>query len=80
MVKPISCAPTNSFCDTHEYKIEFTDGTHKKYQVNIIAKNMYTQVDSEGNQYLLLQEIQITEVTAAQFQYWKEWFVAQMGC
>jgi len=55
--KPIGCAHTNPLFDTREYKIEFTDGTREKYQANIIAENMYAQVDSEGNQYLLLQEI-----------------------
>ena len=55
--EPIGRAHANPLFDTREYKIEFTDGTREKYQVNIIAKNMYAQVDSEGNQYLLLQEI-----------------------
>ena len=29
----------------------------KKYQANIIAENMYAQVDEEGCQYLVLKEI-----------------------
>jgi hypothetical protein len=33
------------------------NGTHEKYQANMIAENMFAQVDSEGNQFLLLQEI-----------------------
>ena len=33
------------------------DGSWEKYQVNIIAENMFAQVDSKGNQYLLLKEI-----------------------
>ena len=40
-----------------EYEVEFTDGTREKYQANVIAENMYAQVDDEGLQYLLLQEI-----------------------
>ena len=28
---------TNTFFDTHEYGIEFTDGTQDKYAANIIA-------------------------------------------
>ena len=55
--KPIGRAHTNPLFDTREYEIKFTDGTREKYQANIIAENMYAQVDSEGNQYLLLQEI-----------------------
>jgi Reverse transcriptase (RNA-dependent DNA polymerase) len=53
----IGRAHANPLFDTREYEVEFTDGTHEKYQANIIAENMYAQVDSEGNQYLMLQEI-----------------------
>jgi hypothetical protein len=45
------------FNTTREYEIKFKDGTHEKYQANVIAVNMFAQVDSEGNQFLLLQEI-----------------------
>jgi hypothetical protein len=55
--EPIGRAHANPLFDTREYEIEFTDGTYDRYQANIIAENMYAQVDSEGNQYLLLQEI-----------------------
>jgi hypothetical protein len=55
--EPIGHAHANPLFDTNEYEIEFTDGTREKYQVNIIAKNMLAQVDSEGNQHLLLKEI-----------------------
>jgi hypothetical protein len=30
---------------------------HEKYQANVIAKNMYAQVDDKGNKFLLLKEI-----------------------
>jgi hypothetical protein len=55
--EPIGRAHANPLFDTCKYKIEFTDGTHERYQANIIAENMYAQVHSEGNQYLLLHEI-----------------------
>jgi hypothetical protein len=50
-------AHANPLFDTREYDIEFTNGTVEKYQANLIAENMYAQVDEEGRQYLLLQEI-----------------------
>jgi hypothetical protein len=53
----IGRAHPNPLFDTREYEVEFTDGTREKYQANIIAENMFAQVDDEGNQYLLLQEI-----------------------
>jgi hypothetical protein len=37
--------------------VEFPDGQVAEYSVNVIAENMYTQCDTEGNQYLLLDEI-----------------------
>jgi hypothetical protein len=47
----------NPILDTHTYEVEFPDGQVTEYSVNIIAENMYTQCDTEGNQYLLLDEI-----------------------
>jgi hypothetical protein len=55
--EPIDRAHANPLFDTREYKIEFTDGTREKYQANVIAENMFAQVDNEGIQFLLLQEI-----------------------
>jgi hypothetical protein len=55
--EPICRAHANPLFNTHEYEIEFTDGTNEKYQANVIAENMFAQINSEGNQYLLLQEI-----------------------
>jgi hypothetical protein len=51
--EPIGCAHANPLFDTREYKIEFADGTRDKYQVNVIAENMFAQIDIEGNQFLL---------------------------
>jgi hypothetical protein len=53
----IGRAHANPLFDTREYEIEFTNGMHEKYQANIIAENMYAQVDNEGFQYLMLKEI-----------------------
>jgi hypothetical protein len=38
----------NPLFGTHEYDVEFTDRLHEQYQVNVIAENMYAQVDDEG--------------------------------
>jgi hypothetical protein len=55
--KPIGCAHLNPLFDTHEYVVEFTDGSTESYFANIIAGYIYTKVDSVGNQYQLLSEI-----------------------
>ena len=36
--KPVGHAHSNPLFDTHEYKIEFTDGMIKKYQANILLR------------------------------------------
>ena len=55
--KPVGCAHDNHLFDTHEYEVEFTDGTCEKDQANVIAKNMFAHVDNEGRQYALLKVI-----------------------
>jgi hypothetical protein len=41
-----------------EYDVEFMGGmTEKKCAANVIANNMYAQVDDEGNMFQLLLEI-----------------------
>lgn len=52
--KPIECVYNNPLFDMREYEIEFTDGTHEKYQANVIAENTFVQVDNEGNEFLPL--------------------------
>ncbi|KAI2489216.1 Reverse transcriptase (RNA-dependent DNA polymerase) [Fragilaria crotonensis] len=54
---PIGHAHANPLFDTREYVVEFTDGSTENYFANVIAENMFSQIDSEGNQYQLLKEI-----------------------
>jgi hypothetical protein len=53
----IGRAHSNPLFDTREYVVEFTDGTEENYFANVIAENMFSQVDNEGRQYLLMEEI-----------------------
>ena len=55
--EPLGRAHTNPLFDTREYIVEFTDGTTQNYFANVIAENMYSQIDADGHQYQLLQEI-----------------------
>ena len=41
----------NPMHDTRKYQIEFADGTNAEYQANLIAENLYFQIDDEGKQY-----------------------------
>jgi hypothetical protein len=39
------------------YQVEFNDGSRHDYTANTIAEAMYSEVDDEGNKYLLLNSI-----------------------
>jgi hypothetical protein len=47
----------NPLLDTSEYIIEYDDGTADRMFANSIAENIYAQVDEEGRQFIILQEI-----------------------
>ena len=41
--------------DPREYDLEYDDWTHDRYFSNIIYENLYSQVDSEEHQFLVLE-------------------------
>ena len=47
----------NPMMDKRKYELEYDDGTHDWYFANVIAENLYSQIDSEGHQFLVLEEI-----------------------
>jgi hypothetical protein len=47
----------NPILDTREYEVEFPDGAVDTFMANLIAENMYSQVDANGCLYALLSEI-----------------------
>ena len=48
---------SNPYLDTSLYEIEFNDGHVKSYAANLIAENIYEQLDDVGNKYHLIDEI-----------------------
>ena len=54
---PIGTANDNPILDTRIYEVEFPDGHEASLAANIIAENLYAQVDIEGNRHVLFQEI-----------------------
>jgi len=54
---PIGRRNVNPILDTREYVVEFPDGATDVYTANIIAENLYSQVDVEGNSYSIMSEI-----------------------
>ena len=47
-------AHQNPILDTRMYVVEFPDGEVSEYAANVIAENMYSQCDVDGNQFVLL--------------------------
>jgi len=54
---PVGRSNPNPILDTRVYQVTFPDGDTAEYSANIIAENLYSQVDGEGRQYLLLENI-----------------------
>jgi hypothetical protein len=54
---PTGVARANPILDTRIYNVQFPDGHTECYAANIIAENIYAQIDEEGNRVLLLGEI-----------------------
>jgi hypothetical protein len=43
--------------DSHVYKVEFLDGEQQQVSYNLLAAHLLSQVNEEGNQYQLFNEI-----------------------
>ena len=43
--------------DSRQYELRLPDGTTEEYYANIIAENLFSQVPTEGRQYVLMKEI-----------------------
>jgi hypothetical protein len=54
---PLGVRHSNPILDTREYQVEFPDGSTATYTANVIAENLYSQVDEEGCHFAILQEI-----------------------
>ena len=54
---PIGTANNNPILDTRIYDIEFQDGHTEAISANIIAENLFSQIDEEGRRYAILDQI-----------------------
>ena len=54
---PIGMASKNSILDTRVYEIEFQGGFRQTVAANIIAENLFAQVDQEGIRHKLIDMI-----------------------
>jgi len=51
--RPIGIRNANPILDTREYDVLFPDGITQSYSANVIAENLYSQVDTEGRSFSL---------------------------
>ena len=49
-------ANENPLLDMRECSVEFKDGISESLSANIIAQNLYSQIDEEGNRHIPLEE------------------------
>ncbi len=54
---PVGHANDNPILDTRSYIVNFNDGDQTELTANMIAESLYLQCVTEGNQYVLLDEI-----------------------
>jgi hypothetical protein len=55
--RPIGLRNANPILDTRQYEVEFPDGSTDAFTANIIAENLYSQIDNEGRSYAIIKEI-----------------------
>jgi len=56
-VRPMGTANDNPLLDTREYEVEFLDGHVESMSANLMAQHLFSQVDKEGHQHVLLDDI-----------------------
>jgi hypothetical protein len=67
---PIGRSHINPMLDTRVYNVQFNDRHIEEYAANTIAENIYSQLDTNGERYLVFQEIidHIKDDTAIQLK------------
>jgi hypothetical protein len=54
---PVGTRHSSPILDTREYEVELPDSSINMYAANIFDENMYAQIDHEGREFLLMEEI-----------------------
>ena len=54
---PVGKKNSNPILDTRMYEVEYLDGYKTSLAANVIAENLFAQVDEEGNRQVLFDEI-----------------------
>ena len=54
---PIELANENPILDTRMYEVQYLDGEKESFAAHNIAKNLFAQIDDDGNRQVLMDEI-----------------------
>ena len=54
---PMGLSNENPILDTRLYEVQFDDGDVLEYSANVIAENLYSSVDGEGNRHVMMDSI-----------------------
>ena len=63
---PIGTSNDNPILDTRLYEVEYLDGFRTSLTANAIAENLFSQIDDEGNRFVLLDSIMDHRVDGTQ--------------
>jgi len=55
--KPVGSRHSNPMLDTRQYEVEFPDGSRDSFTANMIAENLFSQVDEEGKSFAVMDSI-----------------------
>ena len=55
--QPVGTRHSNPILDTRSYEVQFPDGSIDTFTTNMIAENLFSQVDEEGHSYVVLKDI-----------------------
>jgi hypothetical protein len=53
---PVGVLHSNPILDTREYEVSIPDGSTDCYVANMIAESLYSQVDPDGREFILMKE------------------------
>ena len=57
--RPLGTRSDNPLCDSREYEVRLLDGSSRELTYNQIAMNLFSQCNSEGQRFQLLDYILI---------------------
>ena len=77
--KPVGRRSDQPFLDTREYEVRLPDGATRELTYNQIALNIFSQCDTEGRRYQLLNEIVDHRKDDTALSKDDGWFVTKQG-